>query len=34
MALRHQLNVLGRQVPRPRFEPTDRALLAAISPLF
>jgi len=29
--LRHQLAVLRRQTPRPKPEPTDRALLAAIS---
>ena len=28
---RHQLTVLRRQLPRPRLEPTDRVLLAAIS---
>jgi putative transposase len=31
LVLRHQLTVLHRQAPRPRFEPADRALLAAIS---
>jgi putative transposase len=33
LVLRHQLTVLRRQTPRPKLEPTDRALLAAISRL-
>jgi putative transposase len=31
MVLRHQLSVLHRRMPRPKLEPADRALLAAVS---
>jgi putative transposase len=31
LVLRHQLTVLQRQTSRPKLEPADRALLAAIS---
>ena len=31
LVLGHQLKVLRRQTPRPKLEPADRALLAAVS---
>lgn len=34
LALRHQVRVLQRQVKRPRFTPTDRAVLAVLTKAF
>jgi putative transposase len=31
LVLRHQLGVLGRQVPRPQFEPVDRMFFSALA---
>jgi putative transposase len=31
LVLRHELSILRRQVPKPRFEPHDRLLLATLS---
>ena len=31
--LRHQIKVLRRQVPRPRYSPADRTLLATLAKL-
>jgi hypothetical protein len=31
LVLRHQLSVLHRQMPRPRFEPADRAIITALA---
>jgi putative transposase len=33
LVLRHQLEILSRKEPRPRFGPQDKALLAALSRL-